>query len=465
MTTRGNHGRRPRAGRVLLSALGVGTVGIAALGAGGAAQGAAPGTTAFFDSGVLTVLGDGQANSITIGRNTAGAILVNNGAVTITGGTPTVVNTKSILVLAGGGSDIMRVDGANGALPKTSMFGGAGNDSLTGSGDNETLSGQGGNDTIAGGGGTDNVHGGGGNDWLTGGDGDDLVFGEAGNDQMIWNPGDDTDLNEGGGDVDSTVVNGGAAAEAFTTTANGTRVRFDRLDPAPFAIDIGTSENLVVNAKSGNDSFSATGNLAALIAITVDGGGGNDTLLGSNGVDQLLAGTGSDFVDGQQGNDIGFLGGGNDTFQWDPGDGSDTIEGQDGVDTMLFNGSAGSEIFESLANGNRVLFTRNLGNIVMDTDDVEKISLNALGGTDTLTVNDMSGTDLTELSTDLAGTLGSGVGDGAQDVVIVNGTNGSDVAVRVRLRDGVSRHRFGDNSHDEDRRARQRPAGGQRTRR
>ncbi len=288
MTTRGNHGRRPRAGRVLLSALGVGTVGIAALGAGGAAQGAAPSTTAFFDSGVLTVLGDGQANSITIGRNTAGAILVNNGAVTITGGTPTVVNTKSILVLAGGGSDIMRVDGANGALPKTSMFGGAGNDSLTGSGDNETLSGQGGNDTIAGGGGTDNVHGGGGNDWLTGGDGDDLVFGEAGNDQMIWNPGDDTDLNEGGGDVDSTVVNGGAAAEAFTTTANGTRVRFDRLDPAPFAIDIGTSENLVVNAKSGNDSFSATGNLAALIAITVDGGGGNDTLLGSNGVDQLL---------------------------------------------------------------------------------------------------------------------------------------------------------------------------------
>jgi hypothetical protein len=31
---------------------------------------------------------------------------------------------------------------------------------------------------------------------------------------------------------------------------NGTRVRFDRLDPAPFSIDIGTSENLVVNASS-----------------------------------------------------------------------------------------------------------------------------------------------------------------------------------------------------------------------
>ena len=31
-------------------------------------------------------------------------------------------------------------------------------------------------------------------------------------------------------------------AEVFAITANGQRVRFDRLDPAPFAIDIGTSE-------------------------------------------------------------------------------------------------------------------------------------------------------------------------------------------------------------------------------
>ena len=30
----------------------------------------------------------------------------------------------------------------------------------------------------------------------------------------------------------------------------------------------------------------------------------------------------------------------------------------------------------------------------MDLDDVEAIDLNALGGTDTITVNDLSGTDL-----------------------------------------------------------------------
>ena len=175
------------------------------------------------------------------------------------------------------------------------------------------------------------------------------------------------------------------------------------------------------------DRFSATGDLAALIQITVDGGTGNDTILGSNGIDQLLGGDGDDFVDGQQGNDVAFLGAGNDTFQWDPGDGSDTVEGQDGTDTLRFNGSAGSEAFTASANGGRVLFTRNLGNIVMDLDDVEAIDLNALGSTDTTTVNDLTGTDLAELTVNQAGTIGGTTGDGAADVVIVNGTNGNDI--------------------------------------
>ena len=212
---------------------------------------------------------------------------------------------------------------------------------------------------------------------------------------MIWNPGDDTDLNEGGAGDDTVEVNGGGGAEQFTTTANGTRVRFDRVNPAPFAIDIGTSENLVLNANGGDDSHSATGNLAALIEITVDGGAGNDTLLGSNGVDLLLGGDGNDFVDGQQGNDTALLGAGDDTFQWDPGDGSDVVEGQAGADEMLFNGSNADEIFEASANGGRVRFTRNVGNIVMDLNDVEADRRSTRSAAPTrITVNDLSGTDV-----------------------------------------------------------------------
>src|SRR6185503_2439032 len=118
---------------------------------------------------------------------------------------------------------------------------------------------------------------------------------------------------------------------AFTVTANGTRVRFDRVDPAPFSIDIGTTENLVVNMNGGDDSFSATGNLAPLISVRVDGGTGNDTILGGNGNDTLLGGDGNDFIDGGQGSDTVLLGAGDDVFQWDPGEGSDVVEGQDGT--------------------------------------------------------------------------------------------------------------------------------------
>jgi Ca2+-binding RTX toxin-like protein len=401
--------------------------------------------TASFDpvSGTLSVFGDTLDNTITVSRDAAGNILINGGAVAIVGGTATVANTSLIQGFGLGGNDTITLNESNGALPRANLFGGEGNDTLTGGSGNDLLFGQGGNDTLLGKGGFDSLFGGADNDTLTGGDADDQVFGESGDDRMIWNPGDDTDLNEGGNDTDGndtdiTEVNGGGGAEVFTVTANGTRVRFDRLDPAPFSIDVGTTENLVVNMNGGNDSFSATGNLAGLINLTVDGGAGNDTILGSNGADFLFGGDGDDFIDGQQGNDTAFLGAGDDVFQWDPGDGSDIVEGQDGFDTLLFNGSGLNEIFEASANGGRVRFTRDVGNIVMDLNDVERIDVNALGGADTTTVNDLSGTDVTQVNVNLAGTIGGTAGDGAADVVIVNATNGADIIDVVGAGSSVS---------------------------
>jgi Ca2+-binding RTX toxin-like protein len=381
--------------------------------------------TASFSSGTLTEFGDTLDNTITTTRNAAGTILVNGGAVAVTGGTPTVANTALIQVFGLGGNDTLTLNEASGALPAANLFGGTGNDTITGGSGGDKLFGQSDNDTLLGKGGFDFLFGGDGNDTLTGGDADDQVFGESGDDRFIWNPGDDTDLFEGGSGTDTAEVNGGGGAEVFTITANGTRVRFDRLDPAPFSLDLGTTENIVINANGGNDSFSATGDLASLISITFDGGAGNDTILGSNGADVLRGGADNDFVDGNQGNDTIFLGDGDDVFQWDPGDGSDTVDGQAGSDTLLFNGSGGDEIFELSANGDRARFTRNLGNIVMDLDGVEHINVNALVGTDVLTVNDMSGTDVTDMTVNLAGSIGGQSGDGAADQVIANATNGN----------------------------------------
>jgi Ca2+-binding RTX toxin-like protein len=381
--------------------------------------------TATFDSGGLSVFGDAANNSIVISRDAAGKILVNGGAVAVTGGTPTVANTALIRVFGQGGDDVVALNEANGALPVANLFGGAANDTLTGGSGGDQLFGQAGNDTLLGRGGNDRLFGGSENDAMTGGDADDQAFGQSGTDRMIWNPGDDTDLNEGGDGVDTVEVNGGNGTEQFTATANGTRVRFDRVNPAPFAIDIGTSENLVVNANGGDDSFSATGNLAALIAITVDGGAGNDTLLGSNGVDLLLGGDGTDFADGQQGNDVALLGAGDDTFQWDPGDDSDVVEGQAGTDAMAFNGSNISENMDVSANGGRVRFFRNIANITMDLNDVESIVAKVLGGADNVVVGDLSGTDVVNVAADLAASVGGD--DGQPDNVIANATNGDDV--------------------------------------
>jgi Ca2+-binding RTX toxin-like protein len=417
----GNDNDRRTPWRRLLAGI---VLGMAATLAGGPVANAA--TTATFSSGMLSVFGDSAGNSIVISRDAAGKILVNGGAITVVGGTPTVANTSRIQIFGLGGADTLSLSEVNGALPSASLFGGADNDTLTGGSGGDQLFGQTGNDTLLGKGGSDLLFGGTENDVLTGGDAGDQVFGQAGDDRMIWNPGDDTDLDEGADGIDKVEINGGGGAEQFTVTANGARVRFDRVVPAPFAIDIGTSENVVLNANGGDDTFSATGNLAALIKLTVDGGAGSDRLLGSNGNDLLLGGDGNDFVDGNQGNDTGLVGAGDDTFQWDPGDGSDVVEGQDGTDALAFNGSGANERMEASANGNRVLFTRDVGAIVMDMNDVESIDARSFGGADTLRVNDLSGTDVVGVNANLTATGGGD--DGQPDNVVVNATNGDDIA-------------------------------------
>jgi predicted lipoprotein with Yx(FWY)xxD motif len=186
---------------------------------------------------------------------------------------------------------------------------------------------------------------------------------------------------------------------------------------------------IALDARAGDDLVridEANGVFSDVIPTTLDGGAGNDTLAGGSGAEKLLGGDGNDSIDGNGGNDIADLGAGDDTFFWDPGDGSDTIEGGGGADTMVFNGAAASETVTVSANGDRLTFFRNPANITMDTRGVETVDFNALGGADVITVNDLTGTGVTNVRVDLAGTMGGSAGDSATDRVIVNGTNGDD---------------------------------------
>lgn len=177
-----------------------------------------------------------------------------------------------------------------------------------------------------------------------------------------------------------------------------------------------TPQLVVAQDEAGTQVTPAAPFAAGIISLILDGGPGADTLRGSQGADRFVGG---------QGNDTALMGAGDDLFQWDPGDGSDTVEGQDGADVLLFVGANVNENIDIAANGGRVRFFRDVGNITMDLDDVERVEFRALGGADGIVVGDMSGTDLTRADLDLRGS--GGAGDASADTVTVGGTQSADV--------------------------------------
>jgi Ca2+-binding RTX toxin-like protein len=225
-------------------------------------------------------------------------------------------------------------------------------------------------------------------------------------------------LGVGDGQADTVVVNGTDANDHIIVSGSETNVNVTGLSAAVTVLgaDAGLDQ-LVINALGGDDVVDASAVLSGAIQLTLNGGPGNDMLIGGQGDDVLIGG---------QGSDVMFGGPGDDTFVWNPGDGSDVIEGQSGQDTLLFNGANVSETVDISANGPRLRFFRNVANITMDCNEVETVQFNARGGTDAITVNDLTGTGVTNVILDLAGTPGTDVGDNQADAVIVNATSGND---------------------------------------
>jgi Ca2+-binding RTX toxin-like protein len=391
-------------------------------------------------------------------------------------------NIARIAVQAGEGDDAVRIDEGNGTFTTTiptTIDGGDGNDAIAGGSGNETLLGGNGDDSIDGNGGSDVAVLGAGDDTFVWdpGDGSDTVEGQSGADTMVFNgsPGaehfalspngnrlrlgrdlgnvtmdtagvetvdlnaadgadavrlDDLtgtdvtnvnlDLGANDGNTDQVVVEGTDGNDDVDVSGGASGVSVSGL-PAQVAIhDQEPTDQLAVAGNGGDDSLSAAALTAQAIALTLDGGAGNDRIAGGAGSDVLQGGDGNDSIDGNGGSDAAFLGAGDDTFVWDPGDGSDMVEGQDGADTMVFNGAAAAEKFELSPNGTRLRLARDLGNITMDTNGVETVDVNALAGADKVTVDDLTGTGVTTVNADL------GAADGAADHVIVNGTAADD---------------------------------------
>ena len=230
---------------------------------------------------------------------------------------------------------------------------------------------------------------------------------------------------------DALTVSSGSGADRIALRlaagAPGTlEVDFGDDGSADFSFDRATFSRIDVSAGSGDDQvrIDEVNGTFEDEATTIYGGSGSDTIDGGQGAELLIGGSGSDVIDGNRGNDTAHLGSGNDSFRWDPGDGSDTIGGHSGTDTLDFNGADAVENMRLSPNGERSLFFRDAGNINMDMDDVEQLDLTTLGGVDTFTAEDMSGTDFVRADVDLSGSAGGG--DGASDVVTVNATADDD---------------------------------------
>ena len=189
--------------------------------------------------------------------------------------------------------------------------------------------------------------------------------------------------------------------------------------------DRATFTRIVVLLRNGDDRFRIDqANLPfADEAVTVDAGNGDDSVVGGDSNEVVLGGRGDDAIDLKHGRDTAFLGAGDDSFRWIPGDGSDAVIGEQGTDTLDFVGASGAETMRLAANGHDAVLLREQGTIRMDLAGVEIVHVEALGGADSITVGDLTGTDVRVADIDLSV---DGAGDRSADLVTVNGTDDPD---------------------------------------
>jgi hypothetical protein len=233
----------------------------------------------------------------------------------------------------------------------------------------------------------------------------------------------------------SASVAGNTLTVIGTDAADAISVAFSA-DGATALVDLGhgtaaqsferrTFNSVAVFLRAGDDQFRASsgGTQFADPPLTVVGGEGDDDLRGGRAADVLFGGQGRDVVDGGVGADTQILGGGADTAVWLPGEGSDVVIGGTGKDTLDFVGSNLNEVMALSANGDRALFTRDLGGIRMDLDGVEALDVATLGGADSVTVDNQPETGVLEANIDLS--VPGGTADGP-DRIQLFGTNGAD---------------------------------------
>lgn len=147
-------------------------------------------------------------------------------------------------------------------------------------------------------------------------------------------------------------------AEKIQLTQKGSRIEVAINGRVQVRYQASTIDSISIDARGGNDIVELRGRI--FIPATIDGGSGNDkivggyghdVILGDAGNDSLYGGRGNDWIDGgagndllrgQEGNDQLFGGTGNDRLHGDSG--ADRLHGGDGNDA-LYGGSGNDILF------------------------------------------------------------------------------------------------------------------------
>ncbi len=347
-----------------------------------------------------------------------------------------------------------------------------GNDELYGLDGKDDLRGGDGDDLLEGGNGRDKLRGGDGNDTLIGGADRDDVRGGDGDDEIIWRAGDGDEKADGGDGQDSFTLVSSDTESQHITVSQGRHGRLEvtvdgveggelelksienfnlEVGLGGVTLDLGDApdgtfdEPIDLSGGSGSDAIDVSDSTTP---VSVDAGEGDDVVSGGSANDQISGGEGSDTISGGGGDDVIDAGVGDDTVLWSAGDGNDSIDGGEGfdaVDLTLDESQPGSLSVSADANGNVILVTDDGSQLTLD--GVEDIIINAGSGGSTITIGDLTGTDIAQDTLYFVGGAGAdsldasatdrrinAQGNGGDDVLvsgsgndILNGGDGNDV--------------------------------------
>ncbi|MEY4682251.1 MAG: hypothetical protein RLZZ276_3900, partial [Pseudomonadota bacterium] len=284
------------------------------------------------------------------------------------------------------------------------IVGGAGDDRLAGDAAANAIDGGGGNDTISGGQGGDTLVGGLGDDvfLLSGGtDGTDTVSGGAGTDTILGSDGvaDTLHVLSGQSNLSSieAFVSGAGPQDTILAGGGNDTLDFSGQTLSGFVVDGGAGNDRIAGSSLGNDTlFGGSGvdiadysYVATGLQATMNASGTVTVTVGAGDIDVLVDMEG---LAGGAGNDVFLLLNANaDTLAFDGGGGDDTLLGGDGIVDILnvAGGLANLVSIETLDGGtgpqNTILGTSGADTLDFSAITVANFIVDGNGGDDRIT--------------------------------------------------------------------------------